>query len=91
MATTTAPYTELAYATQGTIVRPTMITSHMTPVSLPGHVRSLPQDIGSTAPSKRIQTPKSRELPVEIEISGTRGAPATEPENAPTLQPEFPL
>ena len=87
----TAPYTGFAYANQGTIVRPKIITAYTTTVSRPGDVRSLPQDIGPTAPNKRIQTPKTREMPVDIQISGTRGLPAMEPENAPTLQPECPL
>lgn len=87
MSTSTAPYTEFGFAPQSTILRPRVLT--IEPMSIPqaGHHRSIPKGMDSPAPSKRVQPSKTREMPHDMTTSGVTGAPATEPENAPILQP----
>ena len=79
------------FALRATFIRSKIIS--VEPVSKlgNGHYRSIPKSVDSPIPSKRTKPVKSQEEPTGIQTAGIEKQPATEPENTPTLEPEFHL
>lgn len=74
-----------------TLVRGKIVSLEALPGALGGHTRSLPRDIETSAPNRRVAPNGSREHPVGITSSGVSFFPATEPEMPATLEPVSPV